>query len=111
LLPHAASLVRRDTSWNFVWHADSRRSLAPTGNGSWISPPNRDCLRSTGPNLAAIQRRSAAYIDKIFKGAKPGDLPVEQPTVFELVINMKTAKTLGISVSNSILARADQVIE
>jgi putative ABC transport system substrate-binding protein len=68
-------------------------------------------LISYGPNLAGIQRRSATYIDKIFKGAKPGDLPVEQPTVLELVINMKTAKALGISVSNLLLARADQVIE
>ena len=67
-------------------------------------------LMSYGPNLLAIQRRSATYIDKIFKGAKPGDLPVELPTEFELVINMKTAKALGIKFSESILARADEVI-
>jgi putative ABC transport system substrate-binding protein len=68
-------------------------------------------LISYGPNAAEMTRRSAAFVDKILKGANPGDLPIEGPTEYELAINLKTAKTFGLSISEKLLIIADEVIE
>jgi putative ABC transport system substrate-binding protein len=68
-------------------------------------------LMSYGPSYEELYRRSAEYIDRILKGARPADLPVEQPTKFEFVVNLRTAKDLGIKIPQSVVSQADEVIE
>jgi len=87
------------------------RERLPTMAGSGASVLVTGGLIGYGPNLREMARRGAYYVDKILKGAKPSDLPVEQPTKFELVINLQTAKALGLTIPQALLGRADQVIE
>ena len=77
----------------------------------WREMAEVGCLMSYGPNISDLYRRAAAYVDRIARGAKPADLPVEQPIKFELVINLKTAKALGLTVPQALLLQAEQILQ
>ncbi len=99
------TLLRQSQILDFA--AKNRIPIA-TGFGTWVQ---NGALLSYGPDIDEIVRKSVSHVDKIFKGAKPADIPIEQPTRFELVISMKTARALNLTVPQSLLARADRVLE
>jgi putative ABC transport system substrate-binding protein len=110
----AQGLIVTTAGTNYAWrdsiieHAAKHRLPAVYGISLWADSGG---LISYGANLPDLFRRTAAYADKIFKGAKAGDLPIEQPIKFETVINLKTAKALGVTIPQSLLISADKVIE
>jgi len=108
LVVAAPSIVFFSNREKVVSFAQKNRLPSMYGNRDYVDAGG---LMSYGPNIADMFRRAAVYVDKILKGAKPAELPVEQPTRFELVVNLKAAKALGLTVPQSVLIRADQVIQ
>ena len=107
LVPVSSRLMTANRA-RIIQFSSQRRLLLASGWGPWA---REGALFSYGPDLDVITRRAAAYVDKILRGARPDELPVEQPTTFQLMINGKTAKALGLTVPRSLLSIADEVIE
>jgi putative tryptophan/tyrosine transport system substrate-binding protein len=107
LIPVSSRLMTLDRA-GIIAFAARHRLLLASGWGPWA---REGALLSYGPDLNDITRRSAAHVDKILRGASPADIPVEQPTRFQLVLNAKTAKALGVTIPENFLALADEVIE
>jgi putative ABC transport system substrate-binding protein len=107
LVIHTASVLL--ISADQIGRLALQRRLPAGGHGRAFA--DAGCLMSYGENLGDMARRAAVYVDKILKGANPGDLPVERPTKFELIVNLKTAKALGLTMPPSLLGRADEVIQ
>jgi putative ABC transport system substrate-binding protein len=110
--PPDALLTLVDVGLSALRNEISRFALArriPSMAG-WRGYVDAGGLMSYAPNFVELSRRAASYVDKIFKGAKPGDLPIEQPNEFELIVNLRTAKALGITIPHELLLRADEVI-
>ena len=97
--------VNRKLSGDFA----QKNQLILVGVPTWLMEVG--ALFSYGPNVAELFRRASVYADKILKGARPSDLPMEQPTTFELVINVSKAKSLGITIPQGVLARADRLVD
>ena len=110
--PHALFVPQNSTAFTHRQHlADFSLEHRLPGMYPYRQNVEAGGLMSYGANLADQQRRAAGHVDKILKGAKPADLAVEQPTKFEMVLNMKTARALGLTIPTLVLAQADEVIE
>jgi putative tryptophan/tyrosine transport system substrate-binding protein len=107
LIPISSRLMFTNSP-RIIQFSNEHQLLLACGFGPWA---REGALFSYGPDIDAITYRAAAYVDKILRGAKPDELPIEQPTKFQLVINAKTAKSLGLKIPPALLATADQVID